>query len=370
MTTKTILLAIWTALLATVNAPAPVAWQDPSTHDVPQPRNDNERAAVGAFALATKAYVDRWAENLKRSVPDARLVDLPAAGHYVFLTREADVLRELREFVAATDQAPTGAAAPAFETASVDPNTSGGGAGGARLQPGGGLSATNVTLRELVEFAYQRHAFDTREVTGGPAWADSDRFDVSARSAREHVVDPDGAPRQTWLMLRALLERRFKLKAHEENRDRPVYALMRATADEKPGPKLRKSEIDCGAVMRGERPAVQPAQGPPCGLKTPPGRLFANTFTMPAFASLVSRHVDRLVIDRTGLEGRFDFELEASEIKAPPNYKPGPSDLALPPAAGPSIFIAVREQLGLKLEPQTTPVPVVVIDHAERPTPN
>ncbi len=90
---------------------------------------------------------------------------------------------------------------------------------------------------------------------------------------------------------------------------------------------------------------------------------------MPTIASLLSAHLDRLVIDQTGLPGRYDLEIEAQEIKAAADYAPGPSDLALPPAAGPSIFIAVREQLGLTLEPQTAPVPVVVIDHAERPVP-
>ena len=85
--------------------------------------------------------------------------------------------------------------------------------------------------------------------------------------------------------------------------------------------------------------------------------------------SLLSHHLDRLVIDRTGLTGRFDLELEAFDIKAPPDYKPGPSDLELPPAKGPSIFEAVREQLGLSLRPETASVPVIVIDHAERPSP-
>jgi uncharacterized protein (TIGR03435 family) len=153
----------------------------------------------------------------------------------------------------------------------------------------------------------------------------------------------------------------------EEDRDRPVYALTTARNDRVLGPKARKSDIDCGAVMRGDRPTLLPGQGPPCGLKMPPGRLFANTFTIPAIASLLSRHLDRPVIDRTGLSGRFDIELEAAEIEARSDYKPGPSDLALPPAAGPTIFVAVREQLGLKLEPVDAPLAVIVIDRAERP---
>jgi uncharacterized protein (TIGR03435 family) len=259
---------------------------------------------------------------------------------------------------------------PAFATSSVKANTSGGGTGSPRLQPGGGLVATNVTLRELVAFAYQRHGFDPRDVIGGPQWLDSERFDVVAKASAEHVVDPDGSPRQTWAMLAALLAQRFKLQVHEESRDRAVYALMRETPDGKLGPRLRTSTVDCGAVMRGERPTIPAGQGPPCGMKTPPGRLFANTLTMPGLASLISSHVDRLVVDRTGLDGRFDIEIEAAEINAPPNYKPGPSDLALPPAAGPSIFIAVREQLGLRLEARTLPVSIVVIDRAERPGPD
>jgi uncharacterized protein (TIGR03435 family) len=258
-----------------------------------------------------------------------------------------------------------------FETASVTPNTSqNSGPGVIRLQPGGGLVATNVTLRQLIEFAYQRHPFDQRELTGGPSWVDSDRFDLVAKAAAEHVVDPDGAPRTTWAMVRTLLASRFKLIVHEENRDRPVYVLLMAAAEGTLGSKLRRSGIDCSAAMKGPRPAMQPGQGPPCGFKTPPGRLFANTFTMPAIASLMARHLDRPVIDRTGLEGRFDIALEAVEITAAPDYKPGPSDLALPPAAGPSIFVAVREQLGLKLEPETAPIAVLVVDHAERPSPH
>ncbi len=255
-----------------------------------------------------------------------------------------------------------------FETASITRNTSGTtGRGATRFQPKGGLHATNVTLAELIKFAYQRHFFDEREVIGGPEWVTSERFDLLARVSGEHVFDSDGVPRKTLAMLKALLTERFKLKVHEQDRDRPVYALTTASNDGVLGPRARKSDLDCGAVMRGERPALLPGQGPPCSLKTPPGRLFANTFTIPTIASLLSRHLDRPVIDRTGLSGRFDIELEAAEIKAAPDYKPGPSDLALPPAAGPTIFVAVREQLGLKLEPLDAPQAVIVIDQAERP---
>jgi uncharacterized protein (TIGR03435 family) len=259
-------------------------------------------------------------------------------------------------------------AQPGFETASITRNTSATAEKGAvRFQPKGGLLATNVTLLELIKFAYQRHFFDEREVIGGPAWVSSERFDLHASVSGEHAFESDGFPRKTGALLRAFLAERFQLKVHEEDRDRPVYALTTATHDGVLGPRMRKSNIDCGAVMRGDRPSLGPGEGPACGFKTPPGRLFANTFPIPAIASLLSRHLDRPVVDRTGLSGRFDIELEAAEIKAAPDYKPGPSDLALPPAAGPTIFVAVREQLGLALAPVDASVAVIVIDHAERP---
>jgi uncharacterized protein (TIGR03435 family) len=90
---------------------------------------------------------------------------------------------------------------------------------------------------------------------------------------------------------------------------------------------------------------------------------------MPALASMLSLHLERPVVDSTGLTGRFDVQLEASEIKAAPDYKPGPSDLGLPPSAGPSIFVAVREQLGLKLEPRIAGVSTLIVRHAELPVP-
>lgn len=239
------------------------------------------------------------------------------------------------------------------------------GPGAVRLRPGGPLTATNVTLRELIDYAYQRHAFDKREVTGGPEWVDAERFDVVAPLPGDLAVAPDGAMHETWSLVRRLLADRFALDLHEERRERPIYALM-TVADGGLGPQLRRTDIDCGIVMKEPRPAIGPS-GPPCGMKTPPGRLFANTIAMPTLATLLSQYVDRPVVDRTALSGRFDVVLEATEITAPPNYQPGPSDLALPPASGPSIFVAVREQLGLVLEPQMGPISVIVVDRATRP---
>jgi uncharacterized protein (TIGR03435 family) len=260
-----------------------------------------------------------------------------------------------------------------FESASVKPAASalpGGSRGRIHLQRDGVFSATAVTLRELIEYAYQRHPFDRREVTGGPAWTDSARFDILATAADEHSIDPDGAPRKTWAMLRALLTQRFRLQVDEEKKHRPVYLLVPASSPGQLGPRIQRSAVDCGALLRGDAQPPGAGHRPSCAMKTPPGRLFATTVIMPTLATLLSSHLDRPVIDSTGLVGRFDVELEAAEIKAPPGYTPGPSDLALPPSAGPSIFVAVREQLGLKLHAQVAPVSVLVIRRAERPAPD
>jgi uncharacterized protein (TIGR03435 family) len=209
-------------------------------------------------------------------------------------------------------QDPARVSAPlAFGNVSIAPNTSGkAGPGALRLQPGGVFLGTNVTVRELIEYAYQRHAFDRREVIGGPAWIDADRFDVAAEArAGQFTVDADASFRDAWAMIRALLGDRFKPQVHEENSIRPIYALMMASADGSIGPKLQKTDVDCSVVAKGPMPALRPGQSPPCSVKTPPGRLFVNTVGMATIASLLSRHVDRPVIDYTGLTGRFDMQL-------------------------------------------------------------
>ena len=260
----------------------------------------------------------------------------------------------------------------AFASASVKPAASAlpDGERGIRLQRGGVFSATGVTLRELIQYAYQRHPFDRHEVTGGPAWIDSARFDILATAPDEHWIDPDGGARKTWALLRRLLTERFQLRIDQENTDRSVYVLIPAHDTAHLGTRIQRTATDCGALMRGEAQASGTSQGPPCSRKTPPGRLFANTVSMPTLASMLASHLDRPVIDGTGMAGRFDVQLEAAEIKAASDYRPGPSDLALPPAAGPSIFVAVREQLGLKLEPRVASVSVVVVRRAERPVPD
>jgi uncharacterized protein (TIGR03435 family) len=252
---------------------------------------------------------------------------------------------------------------PAFATESITPNTSGAATRGrTNFEPGGRFTATNVTVRELLETAYRRHNFDRREVVGGPSWLDTDRFDVVAAAPPEHVFDPDGVPRRTWLMLRNLLAERFKLKARVEKKDQPAYALVVASPDRKLGPGLVRSAVDCAEIMAKLMKGERPAGGPQCGFGPYPRRLVARAVTMADLASYLSTLVKRPVLDRTGLQGNFDLEVEGVEVVQP--GPPGPS--TRPSDTTQSIVETLPEQLGLKLEDSMGPVEIVVVEHAEK----
>lgn len=228
-----------------------------------------------------------------------------------------------------------------------------------RVEPDGGYFGSNVTLKQLIDAAYRRSTFDSREITGGPEWIGSARYDVVARS-RGLVVDPDGFARQSYLLLRALLADRFALQIRAETQQRPAYALV-SIGETRPG--LTPATTDCAAQLHAmmRREKVEP---PFCGASPYPGRLMAHAVTMPDLAALIGRWVDRPVIDRSGLTGAFTVDLEGVEVKPPGPFGPSyrPSDTKR------SIFDHIQEQLGLKLEPVTAPIEVLVVDRAARPT--
>lgn len=270
----------------------------------------------------------------------------------------------------------------AFEVASIKPNNSGDARRGMSMPRTDRFQQTNVTLRDLLENAYRTRAFQHVQVVGGPSWMDTSRFDITARiedgaGTLEELYLPDGkgSPGRAILMLRTLLEERFKLAVHTETREMPIYALTLARSDGRWGPKLARSPIDCekalaeqaDAIRKTGRPLpVLPGQGPPCSVGGPPGKFNANDITMQMFADVltssvnraVSTPVTRVVVDRTGLTGYFKFTLEWT-----------PDELSAD-ATGGSIFTALQEQLGLKLEPARGPVEVLVVDRAEPPTPD
>jgi uncharacterized protein (TIGR03435 family) len=225
----------------------------------------------------------------------------------------------------------------AFDAVSIKPNRSAETGGTSRATPGR-YQGTNVTLMRLIRLAYR----PVQEFEGGPDWINTEHFDVDARA--------DGTPTQEQMlaMLRAMLAERFALQVRQETRERPVYALALARRDGKP---LLKRADDA------------PCPGGPgtCGVRLGDGTLNSRSITMARLAGELS-FVGRKVIDRTGLDGAFDVNLQWTPDA--PGAAPG-TDSNLP-----SIFTALQEQLGLKLEPTTGPVDVVVIVRAEKPTAN
>ena len=250
------------------------------------------------------------------------------------------------------------AQAPSFEAASVKPNTSGNarGLGGPQL----GHFVQTATLARLIQMANGRGGFDVRPVVGGPNWIDTDRFDINAAidpslsRAQLYLPDGKGSPGLAYLMLRTLLADRFKLVVHRETRQLPIYVLVHPGSQL--GSRLRGSDVDCVAVLaevarngRGMAP-ISPNQGPPCSTQSGPMRVVGRDISMAQLAEVLSQSVDREVHDGTALTGNYSLTLEWSD------------DL--------SVFTAIQEQLGLKLQAARGPVEVVVVDRAERPTPD
>jgi uncharacterized protein (TIGR03435 family) len=175
-------------------------------------------------------------------------------------------------------------------------------------------------------------------------------------------------------MLQALLVDRFKLVLHTEKRQVPVYALVRVKPGGPLGPKLRASDIDCDAIMaaivkEGRLSPPTPQGTRPCAARSGPGQLTATAISMAQLVGDLSRSAGRVVIDRTDLHGNFDLELTWTPDQVSASPPEAPQSIAINPNA-PSLFTAIREQLGLKLESTKSLMDILVIDRAEKPTPD
>ncbi len=239
---------------------------------------------------------------------------------------------------------------PAFNVASVKRDVSGERGGLFTCVPNCHLE--RMTLRDLVILAYRVHDF---QVTGGPGWIASERYNIDAKTDGAPSFSQDYVTLQ-YRRLQTLLRDRFNLTIHRETKELPVYELTVA----KGGPKLQQPKC----VQR-EAGDFTIAPGKYCGLisgSMSSGRLQAAGATMTFLANYLSNPLSRTVVDKTGITGEFDFQVTFT-----------PDALTVPNAAadpGADFFTALQEQLGLKLESAKGPVEILVIDHVERPSEN
>jgi uncharacterized protein (TIGR03435 family) len=250
---------------------------------------------------------------------------------------------------------PPTAPAPAFEVVSIKRNRSGDQNSSTRVRPGGGLLVTNNTLRGLVRNAYMREDF---QIVGAPSWFDTDRFDILATGDNQDVPFDVMVSRT-----KRLLADRFALVVHSEIRELPIYALVPASAEGRTGPQIRQSAIDCRPTSTGGRrpdavmpPGIPVGEQPVCGVRRRQGFVAVGGGGLAEFSLALSGIVGRTVVDRTGMDGAYDLALTWD------------ADLAA--GQGVSLFTAVREQLGLKLEARRGPVEVLVVDRVEPPAEN
>jgi len=237
-----------------------------------------------------------------------------------------------------------------FEVASVQRHKPGD-PGGTTNFPPGRYIATNLTVRSIIQRAYQVQYV---QIVGGPSWIETDRFDIDAKAPT--AVPPD----QMLPMIQSLLADRFHLVVHHEQRPTSVYALVMARSDGKPGPQLLP--FDCSD------PAV--AKAHPCNLASVGiGHVSEKGVTMSRLGSGLAALTGRFVVDHTGLAGTYDAELTWTPEPSPPNAAPTTGAPATPAEpSGPSIFTALQEQLGLKLESRKEPVDTIVIDSIQQPS--
>jgi len=249
-------------------------------------------------------------------------------------------------------------------------------------QRGGRFDARRATVVDLIRYAYRLP--NNLRIEGGPSWAREQRFDVAAVSPVKSddlaILDPPGEIGPIRRMLQQLLAERFQLVMHIQKRSVPGYALVLARSDRQLGPQIRRSQLDCEA-LRAARSARLAQGGDPlapenrmdtlCGSNGRDGWTRFRGDTMKGFASwLSSIHLQQApVLDQTGLDGAYDFEINVAPYLSPQQRAVVGAD-ADPYASGPPLDVALSQQLGLKLERITVDVEYYIIDRVERPSPN
>jgi uncharacterized protein (TIGR03435 family) len=272
---------------------------------------------------------------------------------------------------------------PTFEVVSIKRNTTSQLGSNVNQRPDGGFTMTNIPAGTLIARGYSQAPAD---MVGLPGWAMSERYDVSATSSLSSATQDDRTA-----MLRAMLADRFKLTAHFEKREQSVFDLLLARSDGRLGSGLTPIETDCDAKIAADRAAAEAALNagtppprpqipdfnappPPCTLRivgSRPGgptvgeRMEGET-TMANLAVALRMATGRLVIDKTGLSGSYRVAMTFDRLAS----RNGPDVAPRQDAAVPSVFTAIREELGLKLESSRAERDTLVIDRIERPTEN
>lgn len=221
-----------------------------------------------------------------------------------------------------------------------------------------GFSARNVPLRKVIQEAYG--IYEEERLSGGPNDIETEKFDIEAKIDETSGIDfKNISLGQRRLMLQALLADRFKLSVHHELKELPVYGLVIG----KNGPKLQRSASDANSFggIKGHDALVTHSGH---------GSLEVKSFAMSDLALTLHYWTGRIVVDKTGLTGRYDFSLRWSPMSDPASATANPIDTQPSDSSSPSIFTALQEQLGLKLEPMKYPIDTIVIDHVEPPSEN
>jgi uncharacterized protein (TIGR03435 family) len=263
---------------------------------------------------------------------------------------------------------------PTFEVVSIKPNRGGTGNVMIRMAPGGRFVAENITVKFLLQESY---GVKESQISGAPGWLDSEHYDIEAKpedspADQDRKLTPEERHAQLMLMLQSMLADRFKLTLHHDTKEMEVYALVVA----KNGPKFHEAAVTPpdSAPTELSKPGGPPPKG---GIwMTGRGQLNVTGANLGMFANVLSMQLGRIVLDKTGLKGNYEFTLKWTPDEGQSQMFRGagdgqPRDAAPPPdGSGPTIFTALQEQLGLKLESQKGPVDTLVIDHVDRPSEN
>jgi uncharacterized protein (TIGR03435 family) len=249
---------------------------------------------------------------------------------------------------------------PRFEVASIKPADPTANRGSFGFPPGR-FFQENLNLFSAVLAAFQVRPYQLGPL---PEVVERERFTINAKV-------PDGTTLQDrMLMLRALLVDRFKMRYHAERKEEDAFSLVLARKDGRLGPQLHTSLVDCAGRRAAQQEKRELPPLPPgaleCGVRNGPGTINFGGMSMPVLAQMLSTQTGRQVVDHTGVTGSVDVDLhwslQASALRASPD-----ATSQVPQDDGPSIFMAVQEQLGLKLENAKAPVDRLIIDHFERP---